>query len=63
MREIKEYSSAIERDSAMIGCLDSEIEKLEQESQDKLVQLRNEERYRNVSGLESIAGHNDLQLA
>ena len=35
--EIAEYEKAIERDSAMIGSLDTEIEKLEQETNDKLI--------------------------
>ena len=35
--EIADYGKAIERDSAMIGSLDTEIEKLELETNDKLI--------------------------
>ena len=42
MREILQFEQAIERDSTMVSNLDAEIEKLEQETNDKLIQLRNE---------------------
>ena len=37
MREIKEFEKAIERDSTMIGSLDTEIDRLEQETNEKLI--------------------------
>lgn len=63
MREIAEFEKAIERDSTMIGSLDTEIERLEQETNEKLIQLRAEQRHRSISGLGSVSSRNDLELA
>ena len=63
MREIADFEKAIERDSTMIGSLDTEIERLEQETNDKLIQLRAEQRHRSISGLGSVSSRNDVELA
>ena len=42
IREIREFEKAIERDSVMVGNLDVELEKLEQETNEKLIKLRSE---------------------
>ena len=63
MREIADFQKAIERDSVMVGNLDGEIERLEQETNEKLIQLRAEQRYKSVSGLGSISSRHDTELA
>ena len=63
MKEIEEYNKSIERDKAMTQSLESEIDRLEGETNEKLQQLRAEQRFKSLSGYGSVASLNDAILS